>query len=174
MQTIHSLGTNRNANRVLSNMSEYLNNFMDKERIFYLNKKGRQITGARKELSKAHQYAHTLMRNDVYIHFNCPKMWQHEFTIRFDDVKFVADAVFQVGNQQYFLEVDRLQKMNSNFHKLKQYKRFKDTGLWQKKNDGRFPSVLFYTVTDSRRFQLLEKTPEHLAIQVVTRKDLLI
>lgn len=155
-------------------MKEYLNHFRDGENIYYLNKKGREITGARKELSKAHQYEHILMRNDIYIHFRCPVHWRHEFPIVFDDVKFVADAVFQVGNQQYFLEVDRLQKMNSNFHKLKQYKRFKDSGLWQKKNEGRFPSVLFYTVTDSRKAQLLESNPSELHLEVMTRKDLLL
>lgn len=104
----------------------------------------------------------------MYIHYNCPKLWQSEYVIPTPDFTIVTDAVFSVGGVQYFLEVDRLQKMNANFEKLKNYKQFHDTGEWQKRNGGRFPVVLFYTEQEHRKHQLLEKNPG-IKLEVLTK-----
>lgn len=111
------------------------------------------------------------MRNDIYIHFDKPKLWSNENVIEAQGIKVIPDALFSVKGVQYFLEVDRLQKMNTNLEKLKQYKRFKDTGLWQKRNMGKFPIILFYTTKDSRKYQLQESNPG-LDLQILTTKDL--
>jgi hypothetical protein len=167
LQRIHNLGTVRNASRVLQNMSQYLNSFMDVQKIYYLNKTGREMVGAEKVVTKTSQYAHTLMRNDVRIHFGMPEQWINEYKLP----KLTADAVFMHEGQQYFLEVDNKQKLKTNIDKLKEYFRFKETGLWQKKNNGTFPTVLFYTATSTRKAQLLESDPG-LNLQIITKEDL--
>jgi Replication-relaxation len=167
LQQIHSLGSNRNASRVLKNMDQYLNSFTDIEKVYYLNAAGRELAGAKKVVTKTSQYTHTLMRTDMYIHFGCPKHWINEYSLP----KLTADAVFMHEGRQYFLEVDHKQKLKANIHKLKEYFRFKETGLWQKKNNGTFPTVLFYTLTSTRKAQLLESDPG-LNLQVITKEDL--
>jgi hypothetical protein len=100
-------------------------------------------------------------------------MWQNEYPIPTPEFRIVTDAVFSVNGTQYFLEVDRLQKMNANIEKLKLYKRFKDMELWQKRNGGRFPIVLFYTEQTTRKHQLNESCPDGLHLQVLSKKDLI-
>lgn len=139
--------------------------------IYYLNKNGRLAIGADKVVSKSSQYKHTIMRNDIYIHFNQPKLWQNEFSIKTPDMHFYADAVFKADNRDYFLEVDHKQKMTANKHKLNSYFRFKNTGLWQLKHSGTFPILLFYTLSETRKSQLQEMNPG-LELLVYTTKDL--
>lgn len=154
-------------------MKPYLNSFRDFENIYYLNKAGRELVGSPKVITKTVQYKHTLMRNDVYIHFDCPKMWINEHKIPLDSKRsIVTDALFQIGGDQYFLEVDNLQKMKVNFQKLHLYKELYDMGKWQHSNQGRFPVILFYTNTISRKSQLLEKKPIGLHLHAMTKKDL--
>lgn len=112
------------------------------------------------------------MKNDIYIHFGCPKLWEGEYTIPTDEFTIVTDAVFSVKGVQYFLEVDRLQKMSQNTEKLKKYYRFKEMNLWQKRNGGRFPVVLFYTGKEKRKHQLNELNPG-LEMQIYTKRDLI-
>ena len=112
------------------------------------------------------------MKNDIYIHYGKPKLWSNENPIITPDFKLIPDAIFSVKGVQYFLEVDRFQKMNANVEKLAQYKRFKEMESWQKRNMGRFPVVLFYTDKDSRKYQLMELAPEGLEFQALSKKDL--
>lgn len=172
LQKIHNLGSNRNANRILANLSRYVNHFRDVENIYYLNKVGRDLVGSKKAVTKSLQFQHTIMRGDMYIHFKQPKRWTNEYEIKAEP-KIVCDAVFETGGYQYFLEVDRMQKMSTNIEKLKSYFRFKLTNKWQLSNSGNFPILLFYTATDSRKAQLQEMNPG-LQLQVLTKKDLLI
>lgn len=111
------------------------------------------------------------MRNDIYAHFESPKLWQNEYVIPTTEFKIVTDAIFSIKGVQYFLEVDRMQKMNHNTEKLNQYKRFKEMELWQKKNGGRFPIVLFYTDKESRKHQLSSLNPG-IDLIVYTKEDL--
>lgn len=153
----------------MKNLAAYTNHFRDEENVYYLNKKGRELVGSSKAVQKSPNYLHTIMRNDVYIHFNCPKLWKNEFPI--PNQGLVPDAVYSVNGQQYFLEVDRLQKMNKNIEKLKRYASFRESGLWQKHNGGQFPIVVFYTTTDTRKWQLTESNPG-LSLLCLTKKDL--
>lgn len=127
--------------------------------------------GCQKIVTKTLQFQHTLMRNDIYIHFNQPKMWSNENSIVTPEFTFVPDSFFSVKDVQYFLEVDRLQKMKHNLEKLNHYKRFKEMNLWQKRNGGRFPIVLFYTDKESRKHQLSSLNPG-IELQVYTKEDL--
>ncbi|MFL6558599.1 MAG: replication-relaxation family protein [Bacillus sp. (in: firmicutes)] len=171
LQTIHQLGSNRNATRVLKNLQTYIQHFRENENIYYLNKAGRELVGCEKTITKTPHFHHTIMRNDVYIHFGCPKIWQNEFKIPNPEFTIIPDAVFNSKGTQYFLEVDHMQKMKKNIEKLNKYKRFKDMNLWQKKNMGRFPVVLFYTEKDSRKAQIIQANPG-IELLVYTKEDL--
>lgn len=172
LQKIHDLGGNRNASRVLKQMEPWVNTFQDKEAVYYLNKAGRERVGSTKVISKSSVYIHTLMRSDVYAHYQ-PKAWQNEYPIEAPlcNIKIVSDAVFLLNGEYCLLEVDNQQKMMANKDKLSQYKRFMDTGIWQKSNKGTFPTILFYTLSDYRKAQLLEYNPG-VPLQVITKKDL--
>lgn len=131
------------------------------------------MVGSNKVLNKTMNYQHTLMKNDIYVHYGMPKEWRNEFPIMSSRGNFVTDAVFQAEGKQYFLEVDRFQKMNKNTEKLKKYKGFCDTGVWQRHNNGEFPTLVFYTITESRKHQLQELNPG-LELILYTKKDLLL
>jgi Replication-relaxation len=156
----------------MKNLEVYTNHFSDFEYVYYLNKKGRELIGSEKIVTKTLQYQHTLMKNDIYVHFEMPKNWMNEYTIPTKEFKIVADAIFQ-ADKVYFLEVDNMQKMKENYNKIDKYKKFKEMGLWQQENHGHFPTLLFYTTKDSRQHQLREycKTKE-LTHLVLTKEDL--
>lgn len=112
------------------------------------------------------------MRNDIYVHFKCPKNWYNEYVIPTKEFRIVPDALFQ-ADKVYFLEVDHMQKMKQNYEKIDKYKRFKDMGLWQQANNGHFPTLLFYTTKDSRQSQLREHCKQKdLNCLVYTKEDL--
>jgi hypothetical protein len=171
LQQIHHLGSNRNATRVLKNLEKYLNHFREVENVYYLNKLGRELVGSTKVVQKTLQWEHTVMKNDIYIHFDKPKLWSNENPIVTPEFTLVPDAIFSVKGQQYFLEVDREQKMKTNIEKLLQYKRFKDMELWQKRNGGRFPIVIYYTSKEIRKHQLTESNPG-IELLTLSKKDL--
>lgn len=148
-----------------------MNSFRDTEQVYYLNKAGRERVGAIKAIAKSSQYKHTLMRNDIYTHYGCPELWENEFTIQTEELHFVTDALFMVKDRQYFLEVDNQQKMQENKKKLNNYFLFKNTQRVQDKNNGLFPTLIFYTVTETRKAQLLELNPG-LDLIVYTIQDL--
>jgi hypothetical protein len=77
-----------------------------------------------------------------------------------------------VKGVQYFLEVDKTQKMKTNIEKLKQYHRLQELGVWQKRNMGKFPIVVFYTDKDNRKHQLQEMNPG-IQLQTISKKDLI-
>ena len=154
-------------------MEPYLLSYIDSEQIYYLNKAGREAVGASKVITRNAQAKHTLMRNDIYIHFGCPEYWESELPIKTQGLHFIPDAVFVSNSKCYFLEVDNLQKMNANKNKLENYLKFKNTGLYQRQNNGAFPTLLFYTLTESRKAQLQELNPG-LDLKVFTKKDLFV
>ncbi|PEJ62788.1 hypothetical protein CN680_30005, partial [Bacillus pseudomycoides] len=42
IQVLHNLGGDRNASRVMKELSEYVSRFRDSENVYYLNKEGRE------------------------------------------------------------------------------------------------------------------------------------
>lgn len=171
LQKIHHLGSNRNATRILKNLEKYISHFRAFEYIYYLNKAGRELVGCEKVITKTLQYEHTIMRNDIYIHYGCPKLWQNEYKIPNPEFTIIPDAVFHADGKMYFLEVDREQKLKVNIDKLNKYHRFKEMGLWQRQNRGEFPLVLFYTTKESRKHQLTASNPG-IELKIYTKEDL--
>lgn len=168
LQSIHSLKSNRNANRVLANMSQWFNTFRDEETVYYLNKAGRERVGETEQITKAGSFKHILMRNDIYVKYGMPSEWRNEYRIPLGDSYVVADAIFTYQGRTYILEVDHMQKMNANSYKYECYKKLRDKGMVI---NGRFPTIMWYTATESRRNQLKEINPG-LDIIVYTKKDL--
>lgn len=154
IQQAHSLGSRRNACRILNDMSPYLNVFRDKENIYYLNKKGANRIGLSYTKDKTMQYKHYLLRNDLYLHYNMPDTWENEVPIRVGLLQAVADAAFEKDDKLYFVEVDNMQKMNENEKKIERYKRMKDTGKIQEKL-GYFPILVWVTQSEVRKKKLI-------------------
>lgn len=159
LQAIHSLGGQKNASRILNDMKEYLHVKKGREHVYYLNQKGRELIGCDKELKWTIQAEHYLLRNDMYIYFNCPSDWRIEQKIKFryqvekglKETALVPDATFTVNNQFYFVEVDRTQSMKENIQKIKQYSLLKDTIIKHYKIP---PVLIFYTSTEYRKKEL--------------------
>lgn len=90
-----NLGTVRNTNRVLNNLSEYLSSVREGyQSIYYLNKEGRQYVDCDKIRKKSSQIQHIVMRNQFWLHYGCPKDWRNEVKVSNGHVSIVADAVF--------------------------------------------------------------------------------
>jgi hypothetical protein len=137
--------------------------------VIYLNKKGRELIASEKdEVKVSIQTIHALMRNEVYIHFNCPYDWKTEyplttntqptnsFGISFQGLSLstkktvVCDAVFKRNGYFYLIEVDNERKMMDNKKKIENYREvlpaYKD----------QTPILYFFTKTDSRKQKLTE------------------
>jgi Replication-relaxation len=124
LQKMHHLGQDRNAQRVLSNMDEYLSHFLDnRKKIYYLNAAGRELVQAEKKRTKNPQVNHYLMRNDLYIVKGRPSTWQNEVKITVNDVSLIADAAFISSKLHHFIEIDYKQSMEKNIQKIKRYKK---------------------------------------------------
>lgn len=150
LQKLHSLGGERNANRILKELSVYLCSFRDNENIYYLNKEGRERVGSQKALKKTQQARHFLMRNDLYIALGCPASWKNEIKLEIPGaVSVVADALFMKDGSYFIIEIDHLQKMSANREKVKKYRRFLDLNAFDKP-----PVFVWVTTTEYRRKQL--------------------
>jgi hypothetical protein len=157
VQRLHDLGGDRNARRVLNNMSEFIASFRGDtgESIFYLNKTGRDRVGSDVVRQKLSQVNHYLMRNDYYIRFK-PDDWKNEMKLSVKDVvTVIPDSYFLIQMRRHFLEVDHLQHMVKNRDKIEKYKKLKSTSAVQDKLKY-FPKLVWVTMTDGRKKQLLE------------------
>ncbi len=184
LQQIHDLGSMRNANRILSNMREYLNFFRLFENVYYLNKNGIDFLGLEKEpLKKNMQIEHYLMRNDMYIYYDFPKDWQIEKPIHFKarvdigggifqtkERTIIPDAQFTVNSIYHFLEVDNQQQMKENRKKIELYKELTAS---IKETYKQTPTIIFYTSSENRKKKLDEWCDRAgLYYHVFTRKDI--
>lgn len=155
LQRMHNLKSDRNAQRVLKNMENYLNVFRDGQNIYYLNKKGRERVESDKIIKKTHNVNHYIMRNELYIQFGQPKTWRNEIRIinqnNHGKLIVVADALFEANNQTYIIEVDNTQSMKNNRTKIEKYRR-----LIERNAFGGMPFMIWITTTEYRRKKLLE------------------
>lgn len=178
LQKIHSLGTDRNAQRVLNDMKECLmvkvHNGMN---VYYLNQKGRELIGCEEEVKWTLQVDHHLMRNDMFIYLGRPIPWQieqkitfkHQDGLKYVDVTFVPDVTFRIDGQYHFLEVDRTQSMLENKKKIELYGKIAPIIHTQ---FGHTPVIVFYTLTPLRREKLTELCELHgLTCKVYTKED---
>ncbi|WP_240371668.1 replication-relaxation family protein [Anoxybacteroides rupiense] len=162
LQHMFDLGSKRNANRILQQMSEYLHHVRLSENIYYLNKKGRELVGAKKEFRKNGQLEHTLMRNDIYIFYHYQKTWKSECKTEWKENgkehRIISDARFTYHDQLYFLEVDLQQQMAKNKQKIEQYASL--FRVIQRQQIGE-PILLWYTVSQTRKEKLEKWCKEH-------------
>ncbi|MBM4762689.1 replication-relaxation family protein [Bacillus sp. B15-48] len=123
LQRMHDLGQTRNAQRVLSDMSEYLTYFNEgRKKVYYLNAAGRDRVHAEKVRKKTAMVNHFLMRNDLFIHLGRPSTWKNEVKISINNLSIIADATFTSNKLHHFIEVDYKQSMSNNTAKIRRYK----------------------------------------------------
>lgn len=165
LQTLHGLKGKRNANRILSNMSEYLSCFRyGKENVFYLNSKGRDLVGCEKVRKKTQNVEHFLMRNQLYLTVGRPATWENEIKVKIKGAILICDAKFLIDKKPVFVEVDNEQSMQQNRVKVTKYKEI--SGL----NSNFY--VMWVTKTDYRKKKLIELC-EGLNYQIYSMNDIL-
>jgi hypothetical protein len=163
---MHDLGGARNAQRIMKELDDYVSSFRDGENVFYLNKQGRQLTGCRKVSTKTNQAKHYIMRNDVYIAFECPKDWRTEMKLGVPgEVSIVCDALFKKDERFHIVEVDHTQKMSVNKAKIQKYKRMVELGVFDK------PPVFIWMTTTNFRREILSQLCEGLETIIFTVGD---
>ncbi|MFJ7681142.1 replication-relaxation family protein [Peribacillus butanolivorans] len=124
---MHKLKSARNANRILQSMSEYLSSFRkDVEKVYYLNKKGREYVGCKNSRAKTQNIGHFLTRNQLFVHLKQPRTWQNELKIKAGDFSVICDAKFEDNGIPVFVEVDCQQMMMINKQKADKYRKLKE------------------------------------------------
>jgi hypothetical protein len=129
LQKLHNLGKARNAQRVLSSMSEYVSSFTNEiKKVYYLNKEGRERVQATKVRKKTAMINHYLMRNDYYIAAGRPSTWKNEIKVSIPGTKvsIIADSIFTMNKRDHFVEIDYKQSMSKNSSKIKRYRQLHD------------------------------------------------
>jgi hypothetical protein len=151
LQKLHRLGSDRNATRVLKDMSEYISSFRHVENVYYLNKAGRERVRSSKICrGKTPQITHYLMRNSLYISLGCPVNWRNEIKVKVGEISNVADAHFEDSKGTiHIIEVDHTQKMIENRNKIGKYREIV-------KLTGRKFHFHWITTTHFRQKQLIE------------------
>lgn len=154
LQDYFKLGSIRNTNRVLNDLSDYLASFRDGyQTIYYLNKNGREYVESGKVRRKSYQISHYLMRNEFWLYSKCPSDWKNEVKISNGDISIVADAMYSIGGLHHFLEVDNTQTMKENRAKIERYIQLLNS---VRAKVGHFPVIVWLTTTELRRKQLEE------------------
>ena len=153
---IHRLGSVRNANRILKDLSPYLTNSREEySTIYYLNKDGREYVNSKKIRKKNSFVNHVLMRNDYYIYSGFPLEWNNEMRLKDHEYAVICDAIYKSKGKYYCLEVDYKQQMKENRHKIQCYNGLFSNGVI-KEQLGYFPTLIWITTTELRRKQLIE------------------
>lgn len=162
IQILHDLKSDRNAQRVLQEMSHWLASFNQSQgkRVYYLNKHGRERVGSDKVRVKITTVEHYLMRNDLYIMLGQPKEWRNEIRIRSGtenqkskhEIVVVADAHYVKDNRHHIIEIDHTQKMNKNRIKIRKYRDLIQRGVF----GPHMPKLMWVTISEYRRELLLD------------------
>jgi hypothetical protein len=156
LNRIHRLGTIRNTNRILKQLSLYLSSYReDYSTIYYLNKEGREYVTSEKIRKKTNYVQHVLMRNQFYIYAGFPSEWKNEIKLTDDEFTVICDAWFKSNSKFHILEVDYQQTMKENRNKIEKYR-----GLYKNKSMenklGHIPTLLWITTTELRKKKLVE------------------
>lgn len=168
LRRLHDLKGKRNAEITLQRMEKegYIRSFrVDRQKVFYLSKKGRHEIGGAAVRRKTLAIDHFLLRNDVYLKFRPPR-WKNEPLIKVSGQEIRPDALFATKDgRQFLLEVDITRSMKDNRDKIQAYKKLKK-GLGD-----RFPVVMFATISEFRRSELKRILSEIGGI-VLTERDI--
>jgi hypothetical protein len=148
-------------------MEPFLSHFKDGEKIYYLNKEGRERVGATKVLKKTAQARHYIMRNTLYIALGNPATWENEMELAIPNkVSVIADAIYFMNKKLHIIEVDHTQKMIKNRGKIQRYKQLMELNAFDVP-----PKFIWITTTELRRKQIAELS-KGLETKVYTVKDL--
>ena len=166
IQRVHNLKGERNANRFLNSMSEYIGSFRHGlENVYYLNKKGRERVGCDVIRKKTPNIQHFLLRNQLWIELKCPRTWENEIKMKVGDLSIVSDAKFIMkGGIPVLIEVDVMQPMAKNKLKIQKYKEIK-------RITGQEFHLLWVTELESRRPKL-ESLMDGIAGKVYTLNEI--
>jgi hypothetical protein len=170
LQKIHDLGSYRNACKIINGLSNYTNQtYHEKEKVIYLNKKGRDLIGSESEVNGIAMAKHYLLRNEVYIHFNQPHDWINEYILetsieapRTVEIivqgvkpstkrKVVTDAYFTRNGYTHLIEIDNTRNMIDNRKKVQNYAEILPL---VRKDFQSVPVLYFFTTTETRRKKL--------------------
>lgn len=126
------------------------------------------IASEKEEIKVSDKTIHSLLRNEVYIYFQCPYDWEVEYTlstnteapnsfgISFQGLSLshkktvVCDGVFRRNGYMYLVEVDNTQDMKVNKKKIEKYREV----LPAYKEET--PYLYFFTQTEARKKKLEE------------------
>ena len=141
LRGIHDLKSYRNACFFLKKLEPYTSStFFNKSKVYYLNKEGRSLIGSNKEVKRNSNIEHTLLRNDVFLHLNCPIDWKTEAILEYETEqpnsfgiivkgmnlkaknKVVADAFYTRNGYTHIVEIDNTRDMKDNLKKIQSYK----------------------------------------------------
>lgn len=163
------LGSIRNTNRILYEMSNYLMKIREGyQTIYYLSKQGRAYADCEKIRKKGVHVRHTIMRNDMWLFYDSPYDWKNEIRVSDGATSVIADAMFSDGwDRRHLIEVDHTQTMKENRNKIKRYKELFQNGLIEE-----FPTVVWLTTTEHRRKQLKETCGGLPVVMVFTVEDI--
>jgi hypothetical protein len=169
---IHDLKSYRNAARIVSTqLKPYINEtFFNREKVIYLNKEGRALIGSLNGPQKPTLILHTLLRNEVYLHYDCPLNWENEYTLEAqlkprssleihlggnmkfkESLKVVCDAMFTRNGYVHFIEIDNTRDMIDNRKKIETYAEIIPL---IRKDFQESPKVIFFTTTENRKKKL--------------------
>jgi Replication-relaxation len=182
LQKMHNLKSNRNTSRVMKDLEEFTimkrHYLRNGEAVYYLNQKGRELTGIEKEWRWSENIEHHLMKNDLYLFFDQPKKWKLEEKVtfrvgsglQFKEYVLIPDITFVKDEKYHFIEVDYTQSMKENKKKINLYK---ELTLLMKKQFRYKPIVVFYTTTEHRK-KMLKKWCEEKQLEyiILTKEDL--
>jgi len=158
LQAINRLGGDRNAHRILYAMEKdkLISSIRSGEKVYFLSNRGRDRIGSEPVELKKSMIVHTLMRNDLYVGLGMPADWRKERPIKWGEderQRIIPDAYFTQGGQYRFVEIDNQQAMKTNTEKIKRYSEL-SRGIHQQY--GHVPTVIWYTISDTRKRKLEE------------------
>src|SRR5699024_6551705 len=155
LQIVNNLKGDRNAHRILHRMEKdkLISSIRTERKIYFLSNKGKNIIGSNQGELKKSQIQHTLMRNEMYIKLGMPVNWQKEVPVRFnDEIRYlIPDAMYNAGNEFFFVEIDNKQAMTTNLEKIKRYSELFKAMFRQYREH---PTLIWYTLSDVRKDKL--------------------
>lgn len=168
LQVMHNIKTSANANRVLRGLSEYVSSFrFGLEKVYYLNKAGRERVQCTKIRKKTPNVQHYLLRNQFYIYKKYPATWENEMKFKVDKISLICDAEYRefYNGKRCFVEIDISQPMSNNKSKIDKYRKIKEL-------TGADFNLIWVTELESRRHKLM-KMCEGLPGKVYTLQDII-
>jgi hypothetical protein len=147
-------------------MEQYLSSFRNGlEKVYYLNKEGREMVDAETVRKRTNQIDHFLMRNQLFIELGRPSTWETEIKLKVHKGLYViCDAKFERNGRDYIVEVDCQQSMKRNARKIEKYKEIR------RLTRGGF-KLIWVTGIDSRK-QKLARLCQGLPFAVYTFNEI--